>query len=85
MNQPKKREWKFGDYCQILQKRYGAPDELYVHKVIRSLKSNKWVTVPVQIPAKEELHDTIEEVVACITCGVIEREVLYYKTSDIKI
>jgi hypothetical protein len=74
---------KFGDYVIINQKRYGVPDEQYLHKVIGVLKSNSYVEVPVQTPATETLHLATTEVVACICCGVQEREVRNYKVSDV--
>lgn len=77
------QELKFGDYCLIPQKRHGVPDEMYLHKVVRGfLQSNTWVDTPVQTPATEVAHDSIEDVVACITCGVIEEKVLKYRLSD---
>jgi len=75
---------QFGDYVEIEMKRYGVPNEGYIHKVIGRLKSNSYVDVPVQSPATEILHDEIVEVVACICCGVEEREVLYYRLQDVK-
>ena len=52
-----KTEFKFGDYAIIEQKRHGAPNEMFVHKVIDQLRSNTWVDVPVQSPATETIHD----------------------------
>lgn len=75
----------FGDYVLIEQKRYGVPNELYIYKVINgNIKSNSFVPVPVQSPAKEVLHSESEEVVSCICCGVMETEVLKFKLSDVK-
>jgi len=74
----------FGDYVVIEQKRYGCDNEMYLHKVIGTSKSNHWVTVPVQTPAKEELRDEIREVVSCICCGVVEDKVLNYRIEDVK-
>jgi hypothetical protein len=73
----------FGDYCLIEQKRYGVPNEVYIHKVIGCLESNSYVDVPVQSPARETLHRGIVPVVACICCGVSEREVLRYRKCDV--
>lgn len=72
----------FGDYCHIEQKRHGAPNEMYQHKVIGRLRSNTWVDVPVQSPATETMHGYITDVIACICCGVQEREVRYYRAGD---
>lgn len=73
----------FGDYVMIAQKRYGVANEMYLHKVIGRLKSNSYVEVPVQTPSTETLHNKIQEVVACICCGVSEREVRNYLLSDV--
>lgn len=77
------KNWEFGDYATVAQKRYGVPDERYVHKVIGVLKSNSWEDVPVQCPATETIHDHMENVASCICCGVQERTVLYYRLKDI--
>jgi len=74
----------FGDYALIEQKRYGVPNEMYVHKVIGRLHSNSWVDVPVQTPARQSLHSEGAEVVACICCGVDERHVLNYRVVDVQ-
>lgn len=77
-------ELDFGDYALIEQKRYGCENEMYLHKVIGRLQSNTWVDVPVQCAATETLHDERAEVIACICCGVCEREVLRYRASDVQ-
>ena len=74
----------FGDYAIIEQKRYGVENENYLHKVIGRGKSNTWVDVPVQTPAKETIHDDMEEVIRCVCCGVDERHILKYRASDVK-
>jgi len=74
----------FGDYCLIEQKRYGEPNEMYEHKVIGRLRSNTYVDVPVQIPRAETPHDEVVDVVACVCCGVCERDILRYRLSDVK-
>lgn len=74
----------FGDYVRIEQNRFGVENEHYVHKVIGRLRSNNWVDVPVVSVAKETVHEEVVEVVACITCGVSEREVLRYRLEDCK-
>lgn len=75
---------KFGDYCTIEQHRYGCDNEHYIHKVIGTSRSNKWVDVPVMHNATETLHDHMEDVVSCICCGVCETEVLKYRLSDVR-
>ncbi len=77
-------EFKFGDYAIIEQKRHGAPNEMFVHKVIDQLRSNTWVDVPVQSPATETMHDEMEDVCLCICCGVDETEVRRYRVKDMR-
>lgn len=77
----------FGDYCTIEQKRHVGKNEMYTHKVIGRLNSNSWVDVPVQSPATETVHDTggyLEDVVACVCCGVCEEDVRRYRVQDVK-
>ena len=74
----------FGDYAIIEQKRYGVENEHYLHKVIGRGRSNTWVDVPVQTPAKEIIHDHMEDVIRCVCCGVDERTILKYRVSDVK-
>ena len=74
----------FGDYVTIEQKRYGTENEMYIHKVIGILRSNCYVDVPVQTPATETSHEELVDVVACVCCGVSEREVLRYKLDSVK-
>ena len=78
------KQLDFGDYCTIEQKRYGVKNEQYLHKVIGAFSSNTWVDVPVDGRAKETTHDQMENVVACVVCGVCETEVLRYRVSDVK-
>ncbi len=75
----------FGDYCTIEQKRHSVPNEIYVHKVIGRFESNSYVDVPVQSPRKETTHDKVVKIIACITCGVSEKNVLKYKLTDVKL
>ena len=77
--------FSFGDYSIIEQKRYGAPNEMYIHKVIGTLRSNAYVDVPVQCPATETIHGGVVDVVACVCCGVSERQILRYRASDISL
>ncbi|HBS4240731.1 TPA: hypothetical protein MAH22_001803, partial [Klebsiella quasipneumoniae subsp. quasipneumoniae] len=79
-----KTEFKFGDYAIIEQKRHGAPNEMFVHKVIDQLRSNTWVDVPVQSPATETIHDEMEDVCLCICCGVDQTEVRRYRVKDMR-
>jgi len=74
---------KFGDYVEIEQKRYGVENEMYLHKIIGNLKSNSYVDVPVERTAREILHSKVVDVVACICCGIVEKEVLNYRVIDV--
>lgn len=77
-------EFKFGDYAIIEQKRHGAPNEMFVHKVVGQLRSNTWVDVPVRVPATETLHGEMEEICLCICCGIDETEVRRYRVKDMQ-
>ena len=77
-------EFKFGDYAIIEQKRHGVPSEMFVHKVIGIRRSNSWVDVPVQTPATEMLHRSMEVVCLCICCGIDETEVRQYRVQDMR-
>lgn len=75
----------FGDYCTIEMKRHVGPNEFYLHKVINSLSSNTWVDVPVQEPAIETIHHEMADVISCVCCGVLEKEILKYRVSDVEL
>lgn len=77
-------EFKFGDYAIIEQKRHGAPNEMYVYKVIGQLRSNKWVDVPVWGVATEILHKELDDVCLCIRCGIDETVVHRYRVKDMQ-
>lgn len=76
-------EIDFGDFALIEQKRFGCPNELFVHKVIRTFRSNGYVEVPVRLPREEILHHEVIDVVSCICCGVDETEVFKYPLSKV--
>lgn len=79
-------EIDFGDYVQIEQKRYGVPNEMFLHKVIGAMQSNSYVNVPVQVPATETiLNHGVVDVVACICCGIDETKVLKYRIEDVRL
>jgi hypothetical protein len=79
-----KLDLNFGDYVLIEQKRFGVPNEQYLYKVIGTLKSNTYVEVPVQANPKEIIHKDMVEVVACVCCGVMERDILRFNISDVQ-
>lgn len=66
----------FGRYCRIEMKRYGTPNEFYVHKCIRSYRSNYYRDVPLVFREGEYVHPgRCVDVVSVITCGLDENEV----------
>lgn len=66
----------FGRYCRIEMKRFGVPNEFYVHKCIRSYWSNYYRDVPLKFGEGEYVHPgKCVEVVGVITCGLDEKEV----------
>lgn len=77
-------KFEFGDYALIEQKRFGVPNELFTHKVIATLRSSTWVDVPVKSPAKEVIHDEMEDICLCICCGVDETKVHRYRVKDMR-
>ena len=86
MMKSKRDDIDFGDYVTIEQRRYGCKNERYIYKVIGRLKSNNYVPVPVEMSENKytHLHSQIEDVVACICCGVDETEVQNFKLSDVR-
>ena len=80
---PETENIDFGDFVLIEQKRFGCPNELFVHKVIRVFRSNGYVEVPVVLPHEEILHKECTDVVSCICCGVCEDEVFKYPLSKV--
>ncbi len=74
----------FGDYVEIEQKRHGVENEMFIHKVINAIESNVWVDVPVQSPATESLHDSMEKVLSVIQCGIDETKVIRVREKDCK-
>lgn len=74
----------FGRYCRIEQLRFGVPNEMYLYKVVASLRSNCWCEVPYKTASKEVRHDSIEDCVLAICCGVDETEVLRFRVADVE-
>lgn len=66
----------FGDYVTLEMKRYGVPNEHFIHEVLSSpFISNSWRNVPIDARDPEEhLHDTSETVVAVRAQGVNPRD-----------
>lgn len=74
----------FGMYCRIEQLRFGVPNEMFLYKVVASLRSNCWCEVPYKTASKEVRHDSIEDCVLAICCGIDETEVLRFRVSDVE-
>lgn len=74
----------FGDYVRIEQRRFGAPNEMYVYKVIGQLHSNSWVDVPVVAGTEAVPHPgQLEPCLRCICCGVDETKVKTFRVEDV--
>lgn len=66
----------FVRYCRIEMKRFGTPNEFYIHKCIKSYRSNYYRDVPLKFGEGEYAHfGRCVDVVSVITCGVDEKEV----------
>jgi hypothetical protein len=82
---PPSKGWPdFGDYVLIEQKRFGAPNEMYLHKVIQRSTSNAWIDVPAQIHFGATIHDEMADVIRVVCCGPMEENVLQYRVADVK-
>lgn len=77
-------QFNFGDYVEIEQNRYGAPNEMFIHKVVGSFRSNAWVEVPVFWQKELIIHDHSEEVLNVICCGIDETTVYRVRAADCK-
>ena len=75
----------FGRYCLIEQKNYFSPNEVYIYKVVSSLRSNCWCEVPYKTGTHEILHDSIEDCVLAICCGVDETYVQRFRMADVEL
>lgn len=74
----------FGMYCRIEQLRFGIPNEMFLYEVVASLRSNYWCEVPYKTASKEVRHDSIEDCVLAICCGIDETEVLRFRVADVE-
>ena len=74
----------FGRYCLIEQLRFGVPNEMFLYKVVASLRSNCWCEVPYKTASKEVRHDSIEDCILAICCGIDETEVLRFRVADVE-
>ena len=66
----------FGDYVTLEMKCYGVPNEHFIHEVLSSpFNSNSWREVPLKAgDFEEQLHDTLETVIAVRTQGLNSRD-----------
>ena len=74
----------FGRYCRIEQLRHGVPNEMFLYKVVASLRSNCWCEVPYKTASKEVRHDSIEDCILAICCGIDETKVLRFRVADVE-
>ena len=85
----------FGRYCLIEMHRYNSDNEFYVHKVIKSYRSNRYCDVPLKggydheatlHHAKDdaEFPDNLEDVIDVIQCGIDETHVFTVALKDVK-
>ena len=76
----------FGRYCLIEQKSYRfSPNEFYIYKVVSSLRSNCWCEVPYKTGTHEVLHDSMEDCVLAICCGVDETYAQRFRMADVEL
>ena len=57
---------------------------MFLYKVVASLRSNCWCEVPYKTASKEVRHDSIEDCVLAICCGIDETEVLRFRMADVE-
>lgn len=74
----------FGMYCRIEQKRFGVPNEMYLYKVVSSLRSNCWCEVPYREASNEVIHNSMEDCVLAIRCGIDETDVQRFRMEDVE-
>lgn len=74
----------FGDYVEIEMHRYGAPNEMFIHKVVGALKSNAWIDAPLKWDSNLTSHDNMEPVLNVIQCGIDETKVIRVATKYCK-
>lgn len=74
----------FGMYCRIEQKRFGVPNEMNLYKVVSSLRSNRWCEVPYREASNEVIHNSMEDCVLAIRCGIDETKVQRFRMEDVE-
>ena len=89
----------FGKYCKIEMKRFGCPNEFYIHKIVGLVKTNTYRDVPL-VTGKEAVYheptdiigdswsdylNSMEDVLLVIQCGIDETEVIKVALKDVEI
>ncbi len=80
----------FGDYVRIEMKRYGAPNEMYLHKVVGLLQSSHAASVPIDHGIETGTGTDpvrlgkIQDVLNVIQCGVDETRVFKVAVKDVE-
>lgn len=74
----------FGMYCSIEELRYYGENQFITYKVINSLRTNRFCDVPYKDLSEEYTHDTMEDCVSVIRCGVLENKVQRFRIADVK-
>lgn len=81
----KKSTWPdFGDYVMIEQKRFGVPNEMFMHKVIGRLGSNMYFDIPAATHLGMKHAGEVVDVVRVICCGIDETKVLTFRVEDVR-
>lgn len=75
-------QFDFGDVVQIEQRRFGAPNEMFLHKVIGRAKSNTWIDVPAQTHLGAVQHDSMEDILYVVCIGPGEGKIERYRAID---
>ena len=78
----------FGDYVRIEMKRYGIPNEMFLHKVIGRFKSSHAVAVPIDCAGhsyKPQPLDGMQDVLNVVQCGVDETQVFKVAVKDVSL
>ena len=74
----------FGRYCRIEQFNHSAPNEVYLYKVVGSVRTNSWCKVPYRAASKEIWHDWMEDCIRAICCGIDETKVQTFRIADVE-
>lgn len=81
----------FGDYVRIEMKRYGSPNEMYLHKVIGRLCSSHAAAVPIDHGLETGTGTDpvqlggVRDVLNVVQCGVDETRVFKVAVEDVEL